>query len=305
MEERPSSPSTSRSGGVGSHGRFAWYELLTSDVENAKDFYSKVVGWEVRDASSAGMTYLLFAAGATVVAGLTRLWDDARTVGAKPHWIGYVGVDDVDAAADWVKRRGGALHVPPTDISNVSRFSVFADPQAAALGVLKWARAGREQPAASSVRGCIGWHELVATDREKALAFYGELFGWRQADADVSTLGTYQLFSAEGQTIGGMVNGPATMSAFWLYYFNVGDIDAAAKRVTAGGGRVFGEPLELQGGSCVVHCADPQGAAFALEGKRGRRPVGFFKRADHAIRPASAAGDGSGGPDSSARPSSA
>jgi len=75
-----------------------------------------------------------------------------------------------------------------------------------------------------------------------------------------------------------MVTGLATMPPFWLYYFNVGDIDAAAKRVTAGGGRILGDPLELPGGSWVIQCADPQGAAFALEGKRDRSPVGYFER---------------------------
>ena len=192
------------------------------------------------------------------------------------------------------------LHVPPTDIPNVSRFSVFADPQTAALGVLKWTRAGHGQPADMTARGRVGWHELVATDREKALAFYSELFGWQQTDADVSTLGTYQLFSAGGETIGGMVTGPATMPAFWLYYFNVGDIDAAAKQVTVGGGRIFGDPLELRGGSWVIQCADPQGAAFALEGKRSRSPVGYFKRADRAILPAREVGDDPGDTGSSA-----
>jgi predicted enzyme related to lactoylglutathione lyase len=92
-------------------------------------------------------------------------------------------------------------------------------------------------------------------------------------------LGTYQLFSAGGETIGGMVTGPSNMpAAFWLYYFNVGDIEAAAKRVTAGGGRVLGGALELPGGSWVIQCADPQGAAFALEGERSRNPVGYFER---------------------------
>jgi predicted enzyme related to lactoylglutathione lyase len=277
---------------VNSYCRFAWYELLTSDIEGAKDFYAKVVGWSARDASSPSMDYVLFTVGETVIAGLMRLRDDARTMGTRPHWIGYVGVDDVDVAADRIKLRGGAVLVPPTDISNVSRFSVFADPQTAALGVLKWMRASGGEAADMSAPGRVGWHELVATDREKALAFYSELFGWQQGDADVSALGTYQLFSAGGETIGGIVTGSATMPASWHYYFNVGDIDAAAKRVTGGGGRILGGPLELPGGSWVIQCADPQGAAFALEGKRSRSPIGYFKRIDRAILPRDIGGSG-------------
>jgi hypothetical protein len=96
-----------------------------------------------------------------------------------------------------------------------------------------------------------------------------------------------------------MIDGPPTKPAFWLYYFNVGDIDAAAKRVTAEGGRVLDGPFELRGGSWVIQCADPQGAAFALEGKRTPRPVGYFERLDRAILPREA-GDGPGDTGSSA-----
>jgi len=48
----------------------------------------------------------------------------------------------------------------------------------------------------------------------------------------------YQLFHDRGAAVGAMFNSPAAKTArFWLYYFNVGDIDAAAKRVGDGGGR--------------------------------------------------------------------
>src|SRR6516165_4011547 len=52
----------------------------------------------------------------------------------------------------------------------------------------------------------------------------------------------------------------------WLYYFNVDDIGAAAKRVNAGGGRVLQGPIELPDGCWIVRCTDPQGALFALQG---------------------------------------
>ena len=53
--------------------------------------------------------------------------------------------------------------------------------------------------------GRVGWHELLAADRKKAFAFYGELFGWQKADAEIGPADSYQLFSAGGQTIGGML----------------------------------------------------------------------------------------------------
>jgi uncharacterized protein len=267
---------------VNSHGRFVWYELMTTDAEAAKAFYTKVVGWGTQDASTPGMAYTLFTVGGASVGGLMDLPDDAKAIGAKPSWIGYVEVDDVDAYADRVKRLGGAVHVPPTDIPNISRFSVVADPQMATFVLVKWLRPRLEQPADLSAPGLIRWHELLAADWKKAFAFYGALFGWEKADPDFDATDAYQLFAAGGRTIGGMrTKPPAVSMPFWLYYFNVGEIDAAAKRVKAHGGDIFKDPLEVSGGNWIVQCTDPQGAMFALVGKRNSsKALGYFERVD-------------------------
>jgi hypothetical protein len=262
-----------------SHGRFLWYELMTTDMEAAKAFYTKVVGWRTEDASMPGMAYTLFTSGGISVSGLMGLPETAKQMGGKPSWIGYVGVDNVDAATKRIKQLGGAVHVPPQDISNISRFSVVADPQMASLALLQWLKPRYEKPADLSAPGRVGWHELVAADRETAFAFYGELFGWQKATSDGGAKGAYQLFSAGGQTMGGMVTKPAAVPVpFWLYYFNVADIEAAANRVKAGGGEILEGPLALSVDSWIVRCTDPQGAMFALEGKRSDNPIGYFER---------------------------
>ena len=261
-----------------SHGRFVWYELMTTDMEAAKAFYAEVIGWGTQDASMPGMAYTLFTAGGTSISGLMGLSEDARKSGLRPSWLGYVGVDDVDATADRIKELGGAVHVPPTDIPNISRFSVAVDPQMATIALFKWLEGGQEQHPALNARGGVGWHELLAADWEKAWPFYRELFGWQKAQADTSAMGTYQRFSAGGETIGGMATKPATEPVpFWLYYFNVGDIDVAMRRVRAGRGEILNGPIEVSGGKWVAQCTDPQGAIFALVGKRTHNGIGYFE----------------------------
>lgn len=261
---------------IDSQGRFVWYELMTTDMEAAKAFYAEVVGWGTHDASIPGMAYTLFTTGGASVSGLMGLSEDARKRGAKPSWIGYVGADDVDDTADRIKNLGGTVHVSPKDIPEVSRFSVVADPQMALLGLLKWLKPGLGQPAELGTPGRVSWSELLAADCEKALVFYGELFGWQRADAvDIGAMGTYQLFSARGQTIGGMLTkSPRVPAPFWLYYFNIGDIDAAAKRVKAASGQILNGPMEGPGGYWIVQCMDPQGAMFALMGTRSQDGIG-------------------------------
>ncbi len=265
---------------VDSHGRFVWYELMTTDMEAAAAFYTKVVGWGTQDVSTPGMPYILFTVEGSSVGGLMRLPEDAKNIGERSSWIGYVGVSDVDATADRIQWLGGTVHVPPRNILNISRFSVVADPQLATLALVQWLAPRREQPATPSAPGQIRWHELFAADWEKAFAFYGDVFGWQKENPDSAAMSGYQLFSVGGQTIGGILTKPATIPVpFWLFYFNVGNIDAAVKRVKAGGGQVLEDPLEVSGGDWIVQCTDPQGAVFALVGTRDRKPIGYFERA--------------------------
>jgi uncharacterized protein len=264
---------------VNSHGRFVWYELMTTDREAAKAFYANVVGWGTRDASMPGLAYSVFTVGSVPVTGLMDLPDDARRTGVAPHWVGYVSVDDVDAAVGQIKQFGGAVRVPPTEVPSISRFSVVADPQMATLALVKGLKPGEEQSAELGTPGRIGWHELLAADWEKAFAFYGQVFGWQKADAHVGAMGTYQQFSAGGDTIGGMFTKPPALPLpFWLYYFNITGIEAAAKRVEAGGGQILYGPTVVPGGAWIVHCTDPQGAIFALLDRRIRKAIGYFVR---------------------------
>jgi uncharacterized protein len=259
---------------AGDHGRFVWYELITADTERAKAFYSRVLGWGTQDVSMPSVAYTLFTLGEVSVSGLMNLPTDADKMGAKPRWIGYVGVDDVDATAALINQLGGAVHVPPMNFYNFSRFAVAADPQTASFGLISWLRPVQLLQAELNIPGRVAWHELLAADREKALAFYGSLFGWQKAEARVGPRGTYQLFSAGQQTIGGMVTKPRTVSMpSWIYYFNVGDIDAAVKRVKIGGGQVLEGPIEVPGDSWILQCLDPQGAMFALVGKRRYKAI--------------------------------
>jgi uncharacterized protein len=257
---------------IHSEGRFAWYELLTTDMAAAKAFYRDVVGWETRDASTPQMTYSLLTSSGSPVAGLMELPEEGRRMGATPRWVGYVAVDDVDATADRLKRLGGTVFVPPTD-SNIGRVSIVADAQTATLALVGGLKPERRAAELHEL-GQVGWHELLAADGAKAFGFYSELFGWQKAQADPETLpkASYQLFAVGDVKMGGMLTKLARVPIpFWLYYFNVADVGLATERVRAGGGKVAQGPMELTDENWIVRCIDPQGAMFALQGKSSRR----------------------------------
>jgi hypothetical protein len=251
---------------------FVWYELMTTDLDAATAFYKTVVDWDSESSDTPQMRYTIVKAGDKPVAGLMTIPDHAAKMGARPAWTGYIHVDNVDTATESVKKAGGAVHREPADIPAVGRFSVVADPQGATFVLFKPQGEG-QPPAPPMTPGHVGWHELYAAEWKSAFDFYAGQFGWTKTDAmDMGEMGTYQLFAtgAGGDAIGGMFNKPADVPApFWLFYFNVGDIDAAAQRVTGNGGKVLMGPMEVPGGGWVSQATDPQGAMFALVGRKG------------------------------------
>lgn len=254
-----------------SHGKFVWYDLMTPDPKAAEAFYRGVVGWEAGDAGMPDMPYTLFSVGGAQVGGLMALTPDAVAAGAYPAWMGYVGVDDVDASAAQFAQEGGKIHRAPDDIPGIGRFAVVADPQGAVVSLFR-ALPGTEAPEAPpGTPGHAGWRELLAADGADAFAFYAKVFGWTKgAGHDMGPMGLYQLFQHGGQDLGGMMTKPPQVPApFWLYYFNVDGIHPAVERIKAGGGQIANGPMEVPGGQWIVQGLDPQGVMFALVGPRG------------------------------------
>lgn len=247
---------------------FVWYELMTKDLDGALAFYGEVLGWKAADAGMPGMRYVLLKVGETPVGGSMDLNTPGCPEGASTGWTGYVGVDDVDAYAERAGKAGGAVHMAPQDIPNVGRFAMVADPQGAVFALFK---GSSEAPPAidETVQGAPCWRELHSSDAVSGWDFYRELFGWREKQAmDMGPMGVYRIFGGGGEDMtGGMFTDPEAARPYWLYYFNVDDIDAAAERVTAAGGQVTYGPAEVPGGY-IVNALDPQGGAFGLSGPR-------------------------------------
>ncbi|TBN54594.1 VOC family protein [Hansschlegelia quercus] len=239
---------------------------MTSDVSAAAAFYAKVAGWSMAYSQIPGMDYTLAKVGKRQVAGLMGFPPAIKN--KQPMWFGYILVADVDDMAKRVRDAGGTVHREPTDIPNVGRFAVVADPQGAMFMLFR----GSGEPApelAADAPGTVGWRELHTTDWEEALAFYQDLFAWEISMAkDMGPMGVYQTFSVAGAWTGGMMKGGGSPYPHWLYYINVDDIDAAAMRVAEAGGQVQHGPHEVPGGNWIVMGKDPQGAEFALTGSR-------------------------------------
>jgi predicted enzyme related to lactoylglutathione lyase len=118
------------------HGAFSWCELLTTDVPEAKRFYSKLFGWTLEPAPMPGMEYTLVKYGGEQMGGIMSMPPGCE--GMPPSWGVYVTVADVDATAKLAVEMGGKVLVPPQDIPQVGRFCVLQDPQGATIKAITY-----------------------------------------------------------------------------------------------------------------------------------------------------------------------
>ena len=114
------------------HGDFIWYELLTSDANAAQKFYGSVLEWSFADSGTPDMDYRIISAPEHHIAGVMAITKDMEDHGARPTWLGYIAVDDVDKCVESVQHGSGKTLMPAMDVPNVGRIAMIIIAQLAA-----------------------------------------------------------------------------------------------------------------------------------------------------------------------------
>jgi len=263
---------------MGKPANFIWYELMTGDPAGAAAFYGAVVGWTIAshaDPAAGDMDYRMIGrSDGGNAGGVLALNADMLAGGARPIWIGYLEVDDVDAAVDAIKADGGAVQMGPMDIP-VGRIAMVTDPQGAPFYVMAPVPPPGMEGMESDVFSVtepqhMRWNELATSDPDGAIAFYKKHFGWGQdGEMPMGELGAYRFIQRGAVGIGAVM---PLMEGYpvpvWNFYIGVDDIDRAHAAVTANGGTITSEPMEIPGGEFAMNAIDPQGAPVGFVGPR-------------------------------------
>lgn len=240
------------------HG-FCWYELRTTDVGAAQRFYASVLGSGDAAPQCPGDRRCE----RQLHGEITQLPERAAAQGAPSHWLGHIGVADVDAAARRLVAHGAVQLGPTRRAADRPASAILRDPLGAIVAL-------RERPLPQTGAG-IRWHELYSQDPEREAAIYGELFGWQKTQVLEleGEFGSYQMFcwDSAGPSRGGMLSIARLPHVHpqWLFYFSVPDLDLAVSRARAGGATLINGPLITPLGHRIAAFDDPQGASFALQ----------------------------------------
>jgi predicted enzyme related to lactoylglutathione lyase len=237
-------------------GTFSWAELVTSDADAAKAFYTSVFGWEYRDNPIPdGAVYS------------TALRDD-KDVGAlfagdqPPHWNCYVTVESADAAAARASELGATVAAEAFDVMDVGRMAVIIDTVGAALCL--WEPKSSIGATLVNAPGALSWNDLLTPDPEASARFYGDLFGW--TSEPIPDAGGYRVIKNGERSNGGIMAIDPRMGSVpphWIPYFGHEDVERLLGEVAGLGGQVRSGPYKMAQGTIAV-LADPQGASFAV-----------------------------------------
>jgi uncharacterized protein len=116
---------------------FVWHELGTPSVQKSRDFFTGLLGWTVREEPMGpDFTYYIWQANGKDIGGMYQTGGPGMEQ-VPPHWMLYVGVDDVDAAAARTTELGGTVMKEPTDIPNTGRFAIIQDPGGATIALFR------------------------------------------------------------------------------------------------------------------------------------------------------------------------
>ena len=243
-------------------GRFVWYELLCANAVEAERFYTRLFGWRTLPWQHGDYTFWM--RGEKPFGGLMQIPDDVRLAGSPPHWIGYITTPDVAVTARRARDLGGGVLKEATEVPDIGRFAILADPQGAVFAAYTPLRNEGPPPVRASI-GQVSWHELVTTNHAQAFSFYRTLFGW-QSMGGASGAPEYTTFGRGGTRFGGIADKPAGApgAPAWLFYVRVADVRASAESVEQLGGSVVSGPVVAGGGDRVAQCLDPEGTAFAI-----------------------------------------
>ncbi len=244
--------------------QFCWIELSTTDPSAAKEFYSKIFGWQLSDMDMPSGKYTMGKLGDANVCGMMLLPEEAKKMGAPPHWLSYVAVADANASIEKAKSLGGKVLHGPIDAGGMGNMAVLQDPSGGVFAL--WQEKQSMGSFLHGETGALCWNELVTPNVDAAGKFYANLFGWKTDAMDMGGM-VYTVFKNGEAQVGGMLPTPKDMAnapPAWCAYFTVKSANDVAKNVKANGGNVLKPPADIPNIGRFTILQDPQGAVFAV-----------------------------------------
>jgi uncharacterized protein len=115
-----------------------WTELHVGDPTSALAFYRALFGWRSQAMQGPRMTYIVLSTAEgdqqdASFGGIVPFQEESD----EPCWLPYFAVADADGVVAKTQGAGGSVLVPATDVPDVGRIALLADPFGALFALIK------------------------------------------------------------------------------------------------------------------------------------------------------------------------
>jgi hypothetical protein len=252
-------------------GAPCWVDLMTSDTERSRAFYTELFGWTASEPAEQFGGYFNFAKDGVYVAG-----GMARQPGMEipDVWSVYLAVEDARKTVDAAVAEGATVVVDVMQVGELGSMAVVEDSANAVIGL--WQPGLHKGFGVYGEAGAPSWFELHTRGYESAVGFYRNVFGW---DTHVLSAGPEFRYTTLGEgddALAGILDAahelPEGVPAHWTVYFGVADTDATLAKVAELGGAIV-RPAEDSPYGRLAAATDPTGAQFKLVGPNEATPA--------------------------------
>ncbi len=251
-------------------GAPCWVDLMTSDTEASREFYSQLFGWEAEEPADEFGGYFNFTKDAIRLAGCMASQPDSRLPDV---WSIYLASDDAGKTVDLAIARGGGVHVQEMVVGDLGSMAMVSDPGGAVIGI--WQPGLHRGFGITGKPGSPSWFELHTRDYQAAVDFYRDVFGWDTHVVSDTPQFHYTTLKHGERWLAGIMDAsgllPDGVAAHWSVYFGVEDTDAALARTVELGGSILMAAEDTPYGRLAA-AADPTGAQFKLVGANAAMP---------------------------------
>lgn len=254
-------------------GDFCWVELMTTDLNSAKQFYRDIFSWQAKvqdftiaDGHPDDENYIMWQLDHKFLGGGFQLNHEMLAQGAVPCWSNYILVADPEQIVTTAKALGGKIIKPILNVFDIGRMAVIADPTGGIFSIWQPNKSDVESHIDQDKHGMFCWQELMTYDTDKAARFYCDLFAWN-ADKKQVDGHEYTEFTNGNSSFAGMLQitpEMGEMPPYWQTYFSIDNCDHAITVAKSKGGKVLHGPFDIPQVGRAAMLQDQQGACFSI-----------------------------------------
>jgi uncharacterized protein len=253
-------------------GAPCWVDLMTSDTERARAFYTQLFGWTAEEPAEEFGGYFNFRKDGQRVAGCMARQPGMEQV--PDLWSVYLATDDARKTADAAAANGGQIIVQPMAVADLGTMAVVTDSGGASVGI--WQPGRHPGFTVLAEPGAPSWFQLNARDYKASVSFYRDVFRWNTHAVSDTPEFRYTTQKHGDDLLAGIADAsgflPEGVPAHWTVYFWVADADAALAKIVELGGSVVRPAEDTPYGRLAI-AADPTGAQFSLQARNEAMPA--------------------------------